>query len=121
MKYLYLLLFSSIIAFGDNLNSVDQTGNSISTEQKKKEYFEKIDSEKKRILLLREADKKIIKKVDSKTVVPRSIEKGQSMIIYAAKKNAFIKAAKLNLNTNEFNNCVNNSFTQEAINNCFKK
>ncbi len=117
MKKILFILLSSIFVFAaDNL---DITGNSI--EDNKKEHLEKIDSEKKRILLLRSADKPIPKKVPSKTVIPRDIQKGQSMIIYSAKKNALNKAAKLNIASTEFTNCVNQSFTQESINNCFKK
>ncbi len=118
MKKILFIFLSSIFVFADN---IDITGNSISIEDKKKEHLEKIDSDKKRILLLRAADKPIPKRVDSKIVIPRDIQKGQSMIIYSAKKNALNKAIKLNLNTPQFNNCVDQSFTQESINNCFKK
>ncbi len=118
MKKLIFISIFSVMLFAET--SIDNTGNS-DLISKKNEYKEKIDSEKKQILLQREAAaiKPTISK-DSKKVIPRDINKGQSMIIYSAKKNALNRADKLKISTPAFTTCVNNSFTEETINNCFK-
>lgn len=119
MKKLILLFMSSLFLFAAD-SSIDNTGNSDLID-KKNAFKEKIDSDKKQLLLQREANKPVPVIKSSLKVIPRDISKGQSMIVYSAKKNALNKAVKLNISSPELTTCINNSFSEESVNNCFKK